>query len=194
MEKIDLDKLPQWQRILIIVLPLILIAVPFYLVIYSPKTAEIKKLGAAIKTLDDEIGKAQKKVANLAKLREQLAQAEVDYVEIKRQLPVESEISSLLKQISDDCKRSGLVIALWEPLPRAEHSSGILFETRVKLDIRGSYHQLGDFLSRITSLNRIVNVSQMSLTKIDRASKDDVILTINLNASTFTSKPEAEGN
>jgi len=85
-------------------------------------------------------------------------------------------------------------IALWEPLPRAEHSSGILFETRVKLDIRGSYHQLGDFLSRITSLNRIVNVSQMSLTKIDRASKDDVILTINLNASTFTSKPEAEGN
>jgi len=106
VEKIDLDKLPQWQRILIIVLPLILIAVPFYLVIYSPKTAEIKKLGAAIKTLDDEIGKAQKKVANLAKLREQLAQAEVDYVEIKRQLPVESEISSLLKQISDDCNSS----------------------------------------------------------------------------------------
>ncbi|MEO5356676.1 MAG: type 4a pilus biogenesis protein PilO [Nitrospirae bacterium YQR-1] len=194
MEKIDLDKLPQWQRILFIVLPLILVAVPFYLVIYSPKTAEIKKLKTAIKSLDDEITKAQKKVANLARLKEELAQAEVDYAEIKRQLPVEGEISSLLKQLSDDCKRSGLVIALWEPLPRAEHASGILYETRVRLDIRGSYHQLGDFLSRITSLNRIVNVSQMTLSKADKAGKDDVMLSINLNTSTFTSKPEPEGN
>ncbi|MBF0518998.1 MAG: type 4a pilus biogenesis protein PilO [Nitrospirae bacterium] len=190
MEKvnIDINKLPQWQKILIVVLPFILIAVPFYLVVVGPKTTEISKLQKDIKSVDEKIAKAQKQVANLPKLKEQLALAIKAYAEIKKRLPEESEISGLLKQISDECKLSGLAIGRWEPQGKSEHPSGILFETRVKIDMRGTYHQLGDFLSRLTSLERIVNVSQIVL------SPGGDVLSINLNASTFTSKPEPEGN
>ncbi|MBF0316777.1 MAG: type 4a pilus biogenesis protein PilO [Nitrospirae bacterium] len=187
----SVNKLHPGVRVLIALIPFFIIALVFYLAFYKPKYAQIKKLKAEIKKLDGEIADAQEMVKKLPLLKEQLAKAEKEYELIKRQLPEESEISSLLKTVSDQGRYSGLKINLWEPKPKSNHSSNIVYVIPVNVSMNGSYHELGNFLSRLTALDRIVNISQIKLdSPTFRA--EDVSLKIQLVANTFSAIPEPE--
>ncbi|MEO5359010.1 MAG: type 4a pilus biogenesis protein PilO [Nitrospirota bacterium] len=189
----DLNKLHPGLKALIALLPAIIIAIPFYFLVYSPTTEQIDKLILEVKKLDDEIATAEKKVAKLPALQAQQAAAEEEYKKIRKHLPEEHEITSLLKQVSDNAINAGLKVALWEPQPRKNHASNILYEIPVRVQVNGSYHKLGDFLSRITALDRIVNTSKIDLTE-PKPIGDEAVLTITLEARTFSAIPETPDN
>ena len=111
--------------------------------------------------------------------------------ELKEKLPEEKEISSLLKQVSDLGIASGLTIKSWKTGQKATHSSGIVYEIPVSVDVEGTYHNLGYFLSSLTKLNRIVNISDMKLGS-PKLVKAENLLTASFKASTFLAVPEAE--
>ncbi|MBF0537833.1 MAG: type 4a pilus biogenesis protein PilO [Nitrospirae bacterium] len=181
----SINKLHPGVRALIALIPFFIIALVFYVAFYNPKSTQIKKLKTEIKKLDGDINDAQEKVARLPMLREQLARAEKEYEQIKRQLPEESEISTLLKMVSDQGRYSGLKINLWEPKPKSNHPSNIVYTIPVNVSMNGSYHELGNFLSRLTALDRIVNISQITLSS-PVFGTEDVSLTIQLVANTFS--------
>ena len=71
------------------------------------------------------------------------------------------------------------------------HSSGIVYEIPVKVELSGSYHSLGYFFSSLTKLNRIVNISDFKLSD-PKPDKGFAVEKISLTATTFSSVPEAE--
>jgi len=105
--------------------------------------------------------------------------------ELKEQLPVEKEISSLLKQVSDLGTAAGLNIKSWRPGAKATHPSGIVYQIPVAVDVEGTYHNLGYFLSSLTKLNRIVNISDMKLGSPKQV-KGETVLNASFRASTFS--------
>ncbi|MBF0337120.1 MAG: type 4a pilus biogenesis protein PilO [Nitrospirae bacterium] len=187
----SINKLHPGVRVLIALIPLIIILLVFYFAFSKPKYAQIKKLKSEIKKLDSEIADAQKMVEQLPALKAKLAMAEKEYEQIKRQLPEESEISSLLKMVSDQGRYSGLKINLWEPKPKSNHPSNIVYVIPVNVSMNGSYHELGNFLSRLTALDRIVNISQIKLDS-PTFGAEEVSLKIQLVANTFSAIPEPD--
>jgi type IV pilus assembly protein PilO len=188
---INFKNLPPYIKVILASLPSALIIVLVVFLLLAPKNKEIKALETKISAQENEIAKNQAKVAKLPELTLENEKLRARLNELKQQLPEEKEVSTLLKQVSDLCIRSGLKISLWKPEQRKTHSSGIVYEIPVKVELSGSYHSLGYFFSSLTALNRIVNISDIRLSdpKQDRA---NAVMKISFTATTFSAIPEEE--
>jgi type IV pilus assembly protein PilO len=188
---INIKKLPLYSKILLSLIPAVIITIVFIFLFIVPKNKEIKALETKILTQENEIAKDQAKVEKLPELTLENERLRKRLEELKQQLPEEKEVSTLLKQVSDLCIKSGLKVALWKPEPRKTHSSGIVYEIPVKVELSGSYHSLGYFFSSVTKLNRIVNISDIKLSD-PKPEKGSAIVKIAFTATTFSAVPEEE--
>lgn len=188
---INIRNLPLYAKILLAIVPAAIISVIFIFLVISPKHKEIKAIEAKIAAQDNEIAKNQAKAAKLTELTLENERLRNRLEELKQQLPEEKEVSTLLKQVSDLCVSAGLKIGLWKPEQRKIHSSGIVYEIPVKVELSGSYHSLGYFFSSLTKLNRIVNVSDIKLGD-PKPERGAAILKISFTATTFSVIPEEE--
>ncbi|TAN42175.1 MAG: hypothetical protein EPN25_03570 [Nitrospirae bacterium] len=161
--KIDLKALPIYAKAVIAVLPGIIIAAAVFFLLVAPKQKEIKTLDARVDEQNNKIAEGQAKVAKLDVLKREFENLEKRLNELKELLPEEKEITSLLKQLSDMSISSGLDIKSWRPRAKVDHPSGIVFETPSEIVAVGTYHDLGRFLSSLTRINRIVNISSLRL-------------------------------
>jgi type IV pilus assembly protein PilO len=188
---INFKKFPLYAKVLLAVAPaLIIIAVVVFLLL-MPKNKEIKDFEIKISAQENEIAKNQAKAAKLQELTLENERLRKRLDELKLQLPDEKEVSTLLKQVSDLCIRSGLKIALWKPEQKKTHSSGIVYEIPVRVELSGSYHNLGHFFSSLTKFNRIVNISNIKLSD-PKPEKGSAVLSVSFIATTFSAVPEEE--
>ena len=178
-------------RIIIALVPSVILSVAVIILLIMPKQKEIKALEAKIDAQNNEIATSQAKAAKLDILKQENERLIKRINELKEQLPEEKEISSLLKQVSDLGIAAGLNIKSWKPGPKTTHPSGIVYEIPVSVDVEGTYHNLGYFLSSLTRLNRIVNISNMKLSS-PKLVKNEVLLSASFKASTFSAIPEGE--
>ena len=98
-----------------------------------------------------------------------------------RQLPGQTEIPSLLVDISQTGVASGLEEELFQPV--GEQPKDFYAEKPISIRLRGSYHELGQFVSGIAALPRIVTLHDID---IQPASKDPgAELVLNVTAKTY---------
>jgi type IV pilus assembly protein PilO len=188
---IDLKKIPPGVKAALAFVPGLAIAVIVVFILILPKNKEIKALDIKIEKQGAEIAKSQSKAMKLPELTAENERLKKKLDILKKQLPEENEVSGFLKQVSELAIKSGLKILLWRPEQRRTHSSGIVYEIPVKVDIEGSYHSLGYFFSSITKLDRIVNISDIKLSD-PKPEKNNAILKISFTATTFSAIPEGE--
>ena len=188
---INIKNLPSYAKIIISVLPSVILTVAIIMLVIVPKQKKIKGLDANIDKQNNEIAASQAKSAKLDILKQENERLIKRINELKVQLPEEKEISSLLKQVSDMGIAAGLEIKSWKPGQKTTHPSGIVYEIPVSVDVIGTYHNLGYFLSSLTKLNRIVNISDMKLSN-PKTGKGENLLGVSFKASTFSAIPENE--
>jgi type IV pilus assembly protein PilO len=193
MAKINLDmkNLPVYAKVLIGSVPSVIIVVIVLFLLIMPKKNEIKVLEGKISKQEDEIAKNEAKAAKLPELTLENERLRKKLSELKQQLPEEKEVTTLLKQVSDLALRAGLKIGLWRPEAKKVHPSGIVYEIPVRVELSGSYHNLGYFFSSLTRLNRIVNISDIKIAN-PKQEKGVAIDSISFIATTFSAIPEEE--
>jgi type IV pilus assembly protein PilO len=118
-----------------------------------------------VKTLEGELRQAfeakQKKAANLDLYKVQLEEMRRTFGAMLRQLPSETEIPSLIVDISQTGLASGLEIDLFKPGP--EIRKDFYEEKPIQLRVRGNYHEFGKFASGVAALPRIVTLHNSTL-------------------------------
>jgi type IV pilus assembly protein PilO len=117
-------------------------------------------------------------VANLEALRKQMADVEGRFAELLRQLPTEKEVPGLLEDITAIGKNAGLdinSIAL-----QAERKSQFYVELPINIQVAGDYHQMGEFVSGVAAIKRIVTLHDYSI----RPAGDDQ-LSMTISAKTY---------
>lgn len=189
--KLDIKTMPIYAKAIIAVLPSIIIVALVLFLAINPKLKQIKVLEAKIDKQNNEIAASQAKAAKLEMLKMENERLVARINELKEQLPEEKEISSLLKHVSDMGISAGLEIKSWKPSPKVTHPSGIVYEIPVAVNVEGTYHNLGYFLSSLTRLNRIVNITDMKLGSPKRE-RNESRLQVSFKASTFSAIPESE--
>ena len=153
---------PNVQKILVVVVVLAIASYVYFGTTLLPFCYQVRK--ANIETMEQEYAKLS---ADLEKARQtvgRLAQLEVEYSRLHEQwlsaqelLPQEEEMPDLLRKVTTAGNKAGIEFMLFQP--NSPIVKEIYKEHPVKVRVRGGYHQLGLFLSRIANMSRIVNVT-----------------------------------
>lgn len=131
----------------------------------------------------------QRKAANFDAYRAQLAEIERSFGAMLRQLPSQTEIPSLLVDIAQTGLGAGLEEKLFERL--GEVQKDFYAEQPIKIRFTGSYHELGNFVSGIAALPRIVTLHDITITPADMETFDE--LTLDVTAKTYRYLDEEAG-
>lgn len=130
----------------------------------------------------------QRKAANYDAYKAQLAQIEQSFGTMLRQLPGETEIPSLIVDISQTGLGAGLQERLFEPQP--EIPKDFYAEKPIKIRLTGGYHEIAKFVSGIAALPRIVTLHNITITPEDADSYDN--LSMEVTAQTYRYIEEAQ--
>ncbi|HEY4734161.1 MAG: type 4a pilus biogenesis protein PilO [Gemmatimonadaceae bacterium] len=128
----------------------------YWYFLYKPKSAEMTVIQAHVDSLDKKNQQAKADIAqgSLQKLKAQATEYEQSLKIMRQLVPRSNEVPALLEDISTAARRVGLDLASVEPMPVLP---GEQFDTyRYKLGVIGGYHPVGQFLSNVGSLNRII--------------------------------------
>jgi len=135
----------------------------YWYFLYKPKAAELAVTQAHVDSLEKRNQQAKADIAtgSLQKLRAQSAEYEQSLKVMRQLVPRSNEVPALLEDISTAARRVGLDLATVEPMPVLP---GEQFDTyRYKLAVTGGYHPVGQFLSNVGSLNRIIAPVSMAI-------------------------------
>jgi type IV pilus assembly protein PilO len=141
----------------------VLVLALYWYFLYKPKAAEMAVTQAHVDSLDKKNQQAKADIAqgSLQKLRVQSAEYEQSLRVMRQLVPRSNEVPALLEDISTAARRVGLDLATVEPMPVLP---GEQFDTyRYKLAVIGGFHPVGQFLSNVGSLNRIIAPVTMAI-------------------------------
>jgi type IV pilus assembly protein PilO len=132
----------------------------------------------------------QHKAANYDKYKAQLTQMEQSFGTMLRQLPGETEIPSLIVDIS----QTGLAAGLQEKLfvPRAEIPRDFYAEKPINIRLSGGFHEIGNFVSGIAALPRIVTLHNITITPVQTGEFDVLSLEVTAQTYRYLDDEEAE--
>ena len=179
LKKIGSAPLP--VKIAIIIVLCIALLIAGYFFDTTKQIAELDKVTAEEKQLRMVFAGKQAKAANLEAYKQQLEEMRTSFGTLLRQLPNETEIETLLTDISQTGISAGLEIDYFKPeglRPKEFYS-----EYPIKLKVTGRYHEFAEFISGVAALPRIVTVQDISISPFDP--KGGVKLTMELTAITY---------
>ncbi len=151
-----------------------------------PMNTKIKQLEAALTGLQDKIRENDSKIKKLDNLRAEVKSLEARLVTLTEQLPPESEVSDLLRQIQNLVNRSGLTLKSWKPSGRKVHASGLYEEIPIAITLTGGYHQTAVLFDRVGKLTRIVNILNIKMGSMKVSNDGSPEITITCTAMTFS--------
>jgi len=122
------------------------------------------------------------KAVNLEVYQQQLADIERSFGALLRQLPGKTEVPSLLVDISQVGVGAGLEEKLFQPAAD-EVKKDFYAELPIKIRLTGSYHQMGEFVSGIAALPRIVTLNGITIKPDNKDMYDN--LSLELTAKTY---------
>lgn len=107
----------------------------------------------------------QSRAANFDAYREQLEVIERDFGTMLRKLPGETEVADLIEDIARTANGVGLVERDFDST-QGEVRREFYAEMPIRLRYEGSYHEIGQFISQIAALPRIVTLHDIQITPI----------------------------
>lgn len=186
VNNVDLQTAGSWpvgiKAIFYVLVFTITVGIGGYFLIKDKHAAILKEVQTEVQ-LRNEFEEKSFQVRNLVELRQQLLQIEERFSEVLKQLPSKQEVPNLLENISAIAQQAGLSIENLELLPEAQ--SEFYIELPIRIRIQGTYHQMGEFVSGIGQIERIVTLHDYEVNSVT-----DNNLVMTLNAKTYRYEDE----
>ncbi|WP_413490311.1 type 4a pilus biogenesis protein PilO [Shewanella baltica] len=185
---IDFENIGGWpnqvKTFFAVLLAFFVFAAGYFLVVSDSVDTYNAEQDKEVQLRDDFKNKYQL-AANLKLYREQLATMEVQFAELLKMLPSENEMPGLLDDLTFVATDAGLRIKSldWEP----EIQRDFYIEFPIKMSVTGDYHQLGNMVSGVAKLPRIVSLHDFTIKRDDAGN-----LAMDILAKTYRFKEGAE--
>ncbi len=184
IEKIQ--KIPNKTRAIAFGAFIVLLIIGYIFQFQIPMNTTIKQLEKTLAELQSKIQDNDSKIKKLDDLKAEVKLFQQKLVILTEQLPPESEVSGLLKQIQSLVNQSGLTLKQWKPDARRTHASGLYEEIPITLSLTGGYHNTAVLFDRIGKLTRIVNILNIKMGSMKMNKDGTIDITINCTAMTFS--------
>jgi len=185
LKNLDTNDVGRWPLVfragVIAIVFVLVVGAGVYYTIIEDKAPALERVQQEEVTLRDVFENKQRKAANFDAYKAQLAQMEQSFGTMLRQLPGETEIPSLIVDISQTGLAAGLKEKLFVPQP--EIPRDFYAEKPITISLSGSYHEIANFVSGIAALPRIVTLHDINITPDNATSYDT--LTLSVTAKTY---------
>ena len=192
LQSLDVNDVGRWPlpfRIAVIVLVFVVVGFAgVWFTIVKDKAPQLTRAEAAEQELRVTFENKQRKAANYDAYKAQLSQIEQSFGTMLRQLPGETEIPSLIVDISQTGLASGLQEKLFQP--QAEIPKDFYAEKPIKIRLSGGYHEMAKFVSGVAALPRIVTLHDIAITPEEQGVYDS--LSLEVTAQTYRYIEEAD--
>jgi type IV pilus assembly protein PilO len=177
------------ERLLLSAGLVVLVLGLYFYFVYSGRRAELTSTRATNEDLRTQRDTKKKLVANLEAQRTLVRELQAKVRLAEARLPDQKEIPNLLSNVSSAGRESGLEILLFRQ--KVENYKDFYAEVPVEVLVRGTYQQVATFFDRVGQLDRIVNVSDISM-KAPNQEGDSMIIDTSCSAVTFRFLDEEE--
>ena len=161
---------------------LVLTLILIYLFVWSGVRPELQQKESQEQALRTEFQQKHAQAVNLVVYKQQLKDLQRSFGALLRQLPGKTEVPNLLVDISQTALGAGLQQKLFQP--QSEEAKDFYAELPIRMELTGSYHQFGEFVSGIAALPRIVTLHDIEIKPTGgNGGYDD--LTLTLTAKTY---------
>jgi type IV pilus assembly protein PilO len=182
LKNIDVNNLGSWPVPIKIAGILVVCGAILFAGFWFLIQGELEEYGTAQKTEESlrETYLNKKALAiNLPVYREQMEEMEQTFGSLLRQLPNTTEVPDLLVDITQAGLGRGLEFTLFRP--EKEQPKDFYAEMPISVEVRGSYHELAQFVSDVAALPRIVTFGDINIGSAGKDSK----LTMSAKAKTY---------
>ncbi|WP_019029572.1 type 4a pilus biogenesis protein PilO [Colwellia piezophila] len=188
-DNLDLENIGQWPaapKLVLGVFLAVIVGSLGYVGLISDQMEKLDRVVAEEVVLKESFRAKYHIAANLSLFRDQMKEAEDSFAKQLKSLPNSHEIPGLLDDITFVGTTSGLdfVKLEWQP----EISKEVYIELPIDIEVIGSYHSFGQFVSKIAGLPRIVTLHDFKI-KIEQ--NDNDTLNLKLQAKTYRYQQEA---
>lgn len=192
LDQSNIGSWPTWAHIglLIIVAAAILGAGSWYFV--QPKQEQLEQIQQKELELQQTFINKHEQVASLDDYRAQVATMREQFGEQLSQLPTQTEIPSLLNDISQMRLASGLEEEIFKP--RAPIMKDFYVILPNAMTVTGQYHELADFVSRVASLPRIVTIENVEIKPVNDASEGTLRMSMTVNTYRYIGDDNDDDN
>ena len=192
LKSLDVNDIGRWPLVFraagIVITFVLVISIGVYFTIVKDKYPGLTRAEAEEDSLRITFENKQRKAANYDAYVTQLEQIQQSFGTMLRQLPGETEIPSLIVDVS----QTGLAAGLQEKLfvPQAEIPRDFYAEKPIKIQLSGGYHELANFVSGVAALPRIVTLHDIKIASEDANTFDQ--LSMEVTAKTYRYLEEAQ--
>ena len=148
----------------------------------KPVQDTIEQREAQLATIRADINRGLATARSLPAFRREVAEREAQLDRLRPVLPDEKDVGDLLRRIQGMATQSELTIRGFAP--QAVATKQMYAEWPIGLQLDGTYHNLGDFLERVSKFPRIINVTSIHIKAKDNAASGNTI-TADCTATTF---------
>lgn len=175
-------KLPNKQKIVILVAILLVEALALVWFLYLPKQKMLTELRTQHAKLQAEVEEKTRIANNLPKIQKEYNELNLELEKALTELPNSKEIPSLLTSITATGKNAGLDFLVFRPKP--EVKKDFYAEVPVDITVAGSYYSVANFFAAVANLPRIVNISNVDFTEVKNVN-NRMMTKVNCLATTF---------
>lgn len=185
LRSLDVNDVGRWplafRAAVIVIVFVVVIGIGVYFWIVKDMRPQLQRAEQEEQTLRVAFENKQRKAANYDEYKKQLAQIEQSFGTMLRQLPGETEIPSLIVDISQTGLAAGLEEKLFQPQP--EVPKDFYAEKPILIQLTGGYHEIANFVSGVAALPRIVTLHNIRVTPVNPDKYDE--LSLEVTAKTY---------
>jgi type IV pilus assembly protein PilO len=166
LNELDFEQVAIWpfevKTVVALFLAVVVSGLSYYLIV-MPKLPVLENAELQEQELKRKFEAKSRIASNLSGYQEQLARIENDFSSMLKSLPTSNETPGLLDDITYAGTSSGLTFKLlnWQPeIPKEFYT-----ELPIRIEVSGSYHEFGEFVSKMADLPRIVTVHDFTINK-----------------------------
>jgi type IV pilus assembly protein PilO len=187
-----LDTIRDWpikQKVAVLIGLILVIGLLDYSYVLQPRSDALVQMKEDLAKDQATLEEKRLKVNAKADEEKRIRDLQADVKRAEARLPEGREIADLLSNIAASARAVGLDLTLFRQKPEAY--SEFYADVPVQMEMRGTYHELAAFMDRVKRLDRIVNVSDIHLSR-PRVEGDVVLLDASCTATTFRFLDEQE--
>ena len=151
------------QKMLLVCIAALGLAGAYWYMMWSPANEELNGVAAHVEALQsvNQTAKAELAQGKTQQLRTETEKYAQDLDVMRELVPTANEVPVLLEQVSTAARRVGIDISDVQPLPQMNGDQYDAYKYR--MNVKGTYQEIGDFLTNVGTLQRIVAPINVSI-------------------------------
>ncbi len=141
---------------------------------YTPLAKNLNRQRRVLQVKEKELAEAKQLVASVAAFQERAARTQMSIQHLEERIPARPRVPELIKdvtRVATECNLKDLQFT-----PQAMVARKGVQEQPVKISATCTYHALGQFLTKLASLPRLITAQDVKITGKDKTGKSESIL------------------